>query len=521
MLDPVITYWYLLASGQTQLQHDSDVASIQAQLLGGRTLLVWQRQWSAVDQDCWGLMFDANLGLILTDFIIDFTSEDWLEVAVAGHNYTQTFLVVAESRVGTVHSIGGRLVTVAGAVGAGFDIERSGVVGIAGNNHHPDVGSDPYYGVGSYMVVFHKRNGTASDIYCRQVSPTGLLATTNPVALDTSTTEESRPSISKSCGQSYGPAGQWLVTWQRTYPTAPYDQEVVGRYIFWNGAVLGTNFAIATTISEETAPAAGSPIDIDGTRYWPVAFEFATSPGQPRDVIARLFDSAGVFEAGFTASGGVAGSDDREPKVDSDGTRFIVCMTKGLSAAPQGVEAVTVAYLKATSSFRVEERSSLATSALDNYGQCNIAASYSGGSAMTPRYFISFTEQATNTFRLEVFDGHSGSTAFFSTRPSQCGNLSISASGSPVIGQTVTVAVGGAGFSGTILGFPAHVPFNAGCNCWLGVDPSVTFGNPLVWTVPNNPAYVGLALAVQGWSFAGSQCLGTIDISDTVDFTVR
>jgi hypothetical protein len=285
--------------------------------------------------------------------------------------------------------------------------------------------------------------------------------------------------------------------------------------------VIGTNFAIANTISEETAPAPGSPIDIDGTRYWPVAFEFATSPGQPRDVIARLFNGAGVFEAGFTASGGVAGSDDREPRVDSDGTRFIVCMTKGTTGNPQGVEAVTAAYLKATSSFRIEERSGLATSPLDNFGQCNICASYSGGSAMTPRYFVSFTEQATNSFRLEAFDGHAGNTNFFSTRPSQCGNLSISASGSPVIGQTVTITVGGSGFSGTLLGFPAHIPFNAGCNCWLGVDSGVTLGNPLAWSVPNNPAYVGLQLAAQGWSFSGTQCLGTIDISDTVDFTIR
>jgi hypothetical protein len=180
-----------------------------------------------------------------------------------------------------------------------------------------------------------------------------------------------------------------------------------------------------------------------------------------------------------------------------------------------------MAYLPATNGFRVEERSSLATSSLDDYGHCNICADYSGGSAMSPRYMISFTELTTNTFRLEAFGGYAGNTNFFSTRPSQCGTLPITASGSPVIGQTVTVTVGGGGFSGTLLGFPNHVPFNAGCNCWIGVDPSVTMGNPLVWTVPNNPAYVGLALAVQGWSFSGSQCLGTIDISDTVDFTVR
>jgi hypothetical protein len=51
VLDPVLNYWFALGNPSV-LQHDSDVASIQATSIGGRTLLIWQRQWSASDQDC-------------------------------------------------------------------------------------------------------------------------------------------------------------------------------------------------------------------------------------------------------------------------------------------------------------------------------------------------------------------------------------------------------------------------------------------------------------------------------------
>ena len=404
-----------------------------------------------------------------------------------------------------------------------FDIERDGVIGVPGNSFAPDVGSDPYFGVGRYCVVFMKRPNifsNAETIYYKQVATTGALITSNPILVDTNVSGVDHPSISKSCGQSNGLPAQWLLSWQRTWPNAPNDQEVHGRFVSWNGAIVGNTFGIATSVAEESKPSSSSPIDSNGTRYWPVAFEVAQSLGQPRDILCRLMRADGTSQGSFTASNGASGTDEREPSCDSDGTRFVIAMTTS-AGSPQGVEAATVAYLPATSSFRIEERSQLSTTFLESFGPCSVVAEFSGGSSMSPRYFISFTERNTNTFRLEAFGGWTGNTNFFSYRPSQCGNLPISASGSSAIGQTVTVTVGGSGFRGTLLGFPAHVPFNAGCSCWFGVDPSITYGNPFVWTVPNNPAYVGLPLAVQGWSFSGSQCLGMIDLSDTVDFTIR
>lgn len=519
VLDPVLNYWFGLGSNPAQLQHDSDVAAIQGG--SGRTLIVYQRQWSATDQDCWGILFDADLNLVQTDFALDFTSEDWLKVATAGSNFAQNFLVVAEVRIGLVWFIAGRGVDTNAVLGAEFDIERDGVVGSGGNNFHPDVGSDPYYGVGRYTVVFNKQQLGVSDIYFRQVTTSGALVTANPIALDTATTNETRPSISKSCGQSNGFAANWLVTWQRTWPNTPNDEEVEGRFINWNGALPGSVFGIATSVLWETAPSPSSPIDVGGARYWPVCFEIASSPGQPRDVIGRLMRGDGTTQGAFTVSNGVPGADDREPEIDSDGTRFIACLTTGTAGFPQGVEAVTFAYLPGTSTFRVEERSGMTTSSLDNYGQCNICASYSGGSTMTPRYYISFGELSTNTMRLEAFGGFTGGTTYFSAYPTQCGTPTIAGSGIPAIGQDVTFTVTGAPLTGTILGFPGLIPLNAlGCNCVVGVDQGIFLSSPLVWHVPNDPVYVGITLSCQGWGI-GSQCLTLLDFTDTLDFTVR
>jgi hypothetical protein len=186
------------------------------------------------------------------------------------------------------------------------------------------------------------------------------------------------------------------------------------------------------------------------------------------------------------------------------------------------VEAVTAAWLPASNTFRVEERTGLLTSSLDNYGQTNICADYSGGGLMSPRYFISFTEQASNTFRLTNFGGYTGGTNYFLNQGLACGSLSITASGVPAIGQTINVTVGNGAASAVIFGVPGFIPLNAlGCNCVQGVDQYVYFNNPLSWTVPNNPQFVGIPLAVQGFTIVGSQCLGFVDLSDTLNFVVR
>ena len=82
--------------------------------------------------------------------------------------------------------------------------------------------------------------------------------------------------------------------------------------------------------------------------------------------------------------------------------------------------------------------------------------------------------------------------------------------------------IGNGPASAVIFGVPGYIPLNSlGCNCVQGVDQQIYMNNPLTWTVPNNPAFVGIALAVQGFTIVGSQCLGIFDLSDALQFTVR
>ncbi|MBL9077824.1 MAG: hypothetical protein JNL08_09990 [Planctomycetes bacterium] len=520
VLDPTLNYWFGLGN-PSLLQHDGDVATIRPSAINGRTLLVWQRQWSLTDQDCWGLMFDNDLGLVQTDFTIDFTAEDWLKVACAGNNHAQNFLVVAEVRIGLQWFIAGRTISVAGVPGTQFNIEREGVVGTPGNNYHPDVGGDPSFAPGRYTVVFNKKTLGVSDIYMKQVTPAGALVTTNAVVISNLPEDEIRPSISKSCGHANA-AQNFLVTWQRTWTFSPFDQEVWGRYVGWNGALVTPIFAIGFTPSEETAPAPSSPID-DGTqRLWPVCFELASAPGQPRDVVGRLLRGDGSVAHAFTISNGVPGADDRDPEMDADGTRFVTVLTTGFTGSPQSIEVVTQAWLPSTASVRVEERSGMQTSSLDSHGQGNITAEFSGGNGPTARYKIAFTNETSNTLQLHNYGGYPGGNQF-GQRPTQCGSLGIAASGSSVLGQTVTITVANGAASGTVAGFPLTLPLQPilGCNCILGVNYIGFFGNPFSYTIPNDPLMVGTIFSVQGFTVLGSSCLGSLDFSDTIDFTIR
>ncbi|MCB9879380.1 MAG: hypothetical protein H6835_17430 [Planctomycetes bacterium] len=524
VLDPVLNFSTMLGSYPAQLQRQSDVASFQAVALGGRTLLVYRRQYSATDNDCWGVMFDGGLGLVRSDFSIDFTTDDWLNAAVAACRHDQNFLVVAEVRIpvtaGSQHYIAGRLIDSNGVPAGVFDIERTGVVGLAGDDYVPDVGSDPAFGAALYMVVFQKNTGSSAEICLRIVTSGGVLTTTNAIAVSTSAGADTRPSVSKSCGLLTGPETWWLVTWQHTYSAT--DEDIHGRFLDWDGSFASSVFTVTASTGNDTAPSSSSPIEHDGVRYWPVCYEYATAPGQPRDVLCRLIRTNLGTQATFTVSSNVPGADDREPDVDSDGTRFVTILTTGTAGAPQGIEAVTTAWLPSSNTFRVDQRSSLNTSPVDDHGQGSIWADFSGGPAASPHYFLSFSDFTSNTFDLVDYGGFAGTTQYFTTVPTQCGGLWIQSGGMPAIGQQVNFLSGLVGASGTIFGVPGQIPLNAlGCNCTLGVADGVFMPNPLYWTVPNDPRFVGIQLAVQGWTLTGSQCLGAIDLSDTIIFTIR
>lgn len=524
VLDPLLSVNHSLTPGQTQLQRDPDVATIQS--AGGRTIVVWRREYSATDHDCFASILDANLVPISAPLTIDYSTYDWLTPAVAGNDYAQNFLVVCGIRDGTVNYIGGRVVSASGVLGSVFDIERQGIIGLPGNNFRPDVGSDPYPGFGYYCVVFEKQNAGAADIYFKVVTPSGTVPTGNPTALDVATTTEGNPTISKSCGSFNGLGSHWFVSWQRTYPFSPFDQEVIGAMVNWNGAVQVPFIYVAASPSEDTAPATSSPADINGVRYWMVSYETAPAIGQQRNIVCAVYDNTGAFQQSVDLSQaegvGTALYDQIGPDVDSDGARFAVCYAEPyLGLYDLDTRVSTVAYLPTTNSLRIDEsRINLGGTSADEFAP-RVCADSSGGVTVSARYVIVDANYGANDIEAYAYGGYSPG-AQFSYYPSQCGVLSIYPSGSTALGSTITIQVSNGPLSGTIFGYPGVVPLNPlGCNCVLGVDQGLFYGNPFVWTVPVLPQFVGYVFSVQGWTIVGTQCLGTFDLSDTVDFTIR
>jgi hypothetical protein len=375
-------------------------------------------------------------------------------------------------------------------------------------------------------VVFVKRNlliGNATHVYSKLVTTSGSLLSTTPTQLGYDPHGVDRPAIGKSCGAWNGQPTYWLVTWDEWNFSIP-ERWTSYRFVNWNGSLPTTSTGLlgSFTLSYQNA-APGSPIDIDGARVWPLAVETSAGPFGIRDV--QLFYvrpiPTGVGPGAVSLGSLPANVDDFDPEIDSDGNRVVVTRTVVAPGAPRTVQALTVAF-DGNSTVRVDEVSDLGVPATMACGENKIAAVFSGGNAPSARYFVVFTELANNAFRLVNHGGWSPGTTF-STYASQCGTTTLSVTGVPVLGQPVTFQVAPGPLAAVHIGTPGYLPLNAlGCNCVQGVNPVIaTFVSPWTWNIPNTMSAVGLTFSAQGFHITGSQCLGFIDLSDTIDFTIR
>jgi hypothetical protein len=538
VLDPVLatTASFAGSTAAAQAQSKPDVASIQS--VGGRSLVVWLRQFSAGDQDCYARMTDLNLVPVGSSFTLDFTSLDWLAPAVAGSAVAANFLVVSEIRTGTLNYIGGRTVSTVntnGPVGSLFDIERSGVVGLAGNNFRPDVGADPFAGTAYYCVVFEKNvAANNNDIYCKLVQTNGTLLTTNPVALDTGSNNQANPTIGKSNGFA-----SWMVAWQSQYPFSPFDYEIFGAVVRWDGVVTSPAFGLATTVLDETNPSASSPLTVGGTDLLAVAWEEANFAGQQRDIALRTVTTAtgaagNYFGLSVSENLPLAGLDQSAPDIDSDGLRLVVAYAHGNQFSPFDTDTLvsTVAVLPG-GTYRLDDtRAGLGTSANHFERSPSVCAVNSGGGTSSTRYAIvnsidfmgSFGNVTSTDIQAYLYDGVS-TGAYFTTGTGACGTsgLTMTASGTSAIGQTATFTVNTTQPAGLAFGTPGTVWLSPllGCNCFLQVDNATFASSPLSLAIPLNLSLVGLPLAAQGFGFTGTACLGAIDLTNGITMTLR
>lgn len=522
VLDPIVNSNVGVSASSPSpsgLNREPDVATLQSP---DRTLLVWQSQWSVTDQDCIAEVLNENLNYATAaPTLVDYTTLNWVGPRVAANRSTRSFLVVGQANLSFIPSatfIVGCTVSDTGAAGVRFDIERDGFVGIGGNNFRPDVGGDPHpFGAVYYAVVFEKEVTPGNrDIYYKLVTPSGTLQQTNPSALGTAANPEIAPSISKS-----NAGGNWQVAWQWQWTGGFSDWDVQAARIQWDGTLTSPAQVVASAFDDEQAPSCSSAL-ADGT--FMIAYEKKASPTSQADIVIVGRDGTNAPTASFNLSAVELGGANQArnqvlPSIDSNGVRLVVGYSEH-SGTDFDTYATTLAY-DATTGFRIDESRVLlaGTVGIDDYW--TRMAAMRDGPTFSSRYVVTSVRFGANAVAVYDYGSYSAGQ-FFSYFPTQCGSLSITPSGTPAIGDSVSFVVNTPLPSGIVFGTPGYQSLvTLGCNCYLGVANTVLTGSPLTVPIPANLALVGQGFSVQGYGFSGANCLGFLDLSDTVDFTIR
>jgi hypothetical protein len=499
-------------------------------------LVVWQFAYSATDHDLWAQRLDLAQNPVGTPFTIDFTSTSWTKPRVANNGLTDQFLVVAEcsQQFTSPRWIGGRMWSLTNGLGAPFDVERAGNPGsFSGDALNPDVGGDPLELGPTYFTVVWEREYSPQDhdILGRQVTPSGILRGTAPTVIDVTTRFQAKPRISKSNGYSFVNnfnSQRWAVVYEDHYTST--DVDVRGTLLTWDGQLPpnGANHPISSSSRDERTPVVSSPTEeLQGPRVHLVAWTAAMG-GTDSDVMLAAWDHTLTVVAGadlqsLENAGTAQTWPQFAPSVDSDGARFLVGYTEAWRSSSDLDAVVSVVALnRQTMVLRVHEARTgvLATTQIE--GSTAIASAWSGGGG-TMHYGVAAQARdsvGTHIIHATVFRGHSNQHPLPTLRSTGCGGLGISMADVPALGRSVSFYQTDNGpLTGFVFGFPTSVPIGQCPGCTLGVSGSVVM-NPFGVEIPMTVSFVGIAFAAQAWSFYSGNCLGSIAISDTIDFTI-
>ena len=522
VLDPILQSSLSLVNGTTMLLTRPDVATLQQP---DRTCRIWRRRWSATDEDCLALLTDATHATIGSSVGIDITTENWSNPRVAANANSRRFLITSRVGSGAASTISSRLLNDTGFLHPKVTLLGPGPTLVG----QVDVGGDPYPSTSAYFcVVWHQEiwTGTLPQLFVdNSIQVLAVDQNGQPLAPGArrlnplnDPASVKRPSISKS-----NDTGDWMVAYEAGTQAGMWNSNgIAARRVTWQGVPTGS-FSQASPLNpflnHYWRPVASSPAAIAGQYYWMVAWESADG------IEMRVVDAQGGLHSqqnlGELETGAI-NSGQIKPHVDSDGARFAICYQEPYQGSQDAeTKVTTVAYLPATDTYRGDDvRQGLGLSTSDEVDP-RICAMHSGGRQASSKYQIVDTKVGSNDIQMWSYGGYSPGM-FWSYFPTQCGLAWITPSGTPAVGDTVSFSVTGGALSGTVFGYPGYIPLTSlGCNCVLGVTGGYLTGNQVTWTVPSNPNVVGMTLSIQGWTALGSNCLGTVDVSDTVDFTIR
>lgn len=542
-IDPLVSLIRILASDPSPLR-SVDIA-FDSTL--DQYAVVWGREFSLNDEDCYVQILDGAMNQIGGLLPIDLTLDSWRDSQIANLNAYDTFLVVARCyNLSSSSWVGGRIVHggTSATMGNQFDIARAGVAGHpSGSKSSPDVGGDPETAAPTYFTVVWANENTASpgrsDILFRQITSQGAFVTPSAIVLDNAGYYCREPRISKSDGMRPFASQRWAVVWYRcTAGGSCTSPEMRAGLVRWDGHVsffgapLQSSFQISNQVAFMPLYDVSSPTEpVNGRRRYAFVSDRQDAATASWDIYGVVFDDLGQtldVERNLTVlePGTHHPLQQSSPAIDCDGTRFAVAYTELFSPTDEDVYVSTFAFDNTVGpQWLVHDPRNAAALSLDNEQEPAIVATRSGGGNGV-RYGLAWRHvgsgNAWHRVEARTYDGmQAGST--FVTRATGCGVLQVAAAGVPALGQTIQFVLPNAvgAVQGFVFGVPLARPIPGCPGCLLGSDGSTLLGLGFAVTVPAAPSFVGVTFAVQGFDFAAGPCLGQITISDTIDFTIR
>lgn len=530
----VIDPWVLSNTIVNSTNQDVSNADVVWSPTDGTWMVAYESRFGAGDTDVYIVRLNAQMQPVSLPEPVDLTNLVWQLPAIANLRVYQRNLIVAQVSVDDVAPfwIGGRVHGENGsATTAQFDIDRAGTTGHAsGDKLRPDVGGDPSLFGPTYFTVVWQRvfSATDHDIHMKQVRWDGTLRAAGVTALANTTANQSRPSISKSNGAP-GPNGaaapqRWMVVWQQTYNST--DEDIHGCLLTYDGQIVTVNgnnsFIINNQAALDQRPKVSSPIAAISGREVLVVFE-RQGGGNQQVVATRVLTNGSVL--GQTNLSTLTSQlpstwHQGRPSVDTDGVRYAVSFDYLFASSLIDLDLRTVLLARSGPGLVIHDEVSIASSTLPEFA-ASIASVYSSTGAHDLRYAIVNDLAISSPFRIQAHAYAGYGVGVFATRNTSCGSLGITPTGTPSVSQPSTYQLDTVyPLSGFLVGWPQSSVTPACPGCVLGVDGDSILGTSYTLTLPANAAFAGITLAVQGWTFAGGPCLGSVSLSDTVDLTI-
>lgn len=516
VIDPVVTTIGFLsqppAVGDVDLGYEPTTDTYMA---------AWVLEFSGTDRDAYVAHFTATGDLVLgSNQPFDISSADTPSVSTAGKAVSQAFLVAVQYR-GIGQADTEIRTRTRGAVPPYANAIWGTVSGAeSGSKVSPDVGGD-YNTVGpTYWTVVWQRNysPTDRDVHARQVGSGNLPRGNGTIFLDNSLEDDITPDISESCGDRSFSSQDWGVVWRRDVG----GTDIFGRFVHWNGTLTGGVVPLVVDGERSLTPSISSPTQLrNGQRYFALAWAHGSVKPQ-RNIGLALIDTAGTVwdDIEFFAPNQASA---RAPEIDCDGQRFTVTFELPVSGgfAPQA--AAFSLGIERDLTLRQLEPARVMNSVSVEIDEPAIAARYQEPSG------LHFFESLIAWDETSAGGGMSSlaGARFEAVGPPAatrdaigCGQIDIAAASLYVPGSELRLIVtGDTGPHGILIGQPLPVPVPCG-SCNLAVQ-GTSFAGDLIFDLPLDAGLVGLQAAAQGYQLTGGDCVGFIQLTDRVNFTVR